>query len=113
MRWVLLIVLLTCAACPSGTLVRVTPSDPEALARVKIGTSTKADVESLLGVPPSTEQRATGEVWVYYVTRTNMGQTNMGQAPIVDTESLGIEFDPTGLVTGISPMLPPPPRPTR
>jgi outer membrane protein assembly factor BamE (lipoprotein component of BamABCDE complex) len=103
MRWVLLLVLLTSAACQSGTLVHVTPSDPAALAEVKIGTFTNAEVESLLGSADSTEQGATGEVWVYYLTRTTMGQTNMGQAPVVDMEAVGIEFDPRGHVTGISP----------
>jgi hypothetical protein len=113
MWWVLLIVLLTGTACQSGTLARVAPSDPAALAQVKIGTSTQADVESLLGAPPSTEQQANGDVWVYYFTRTTMGQTNMGQAPVVNTEAVGIEFDPTGHVTGIKPMQFPPPQPAR
>ena len=93
-----MLLLAACSVIETPRTARGNKVDPEQLKDLVVGTSTKADVSSLLGSPTA---RATfnDNRWLYIseLTRTRVGRT----PGIVDQNVVVMNFDQGGVLRGV------------
>jgi len=98
----LAIVALLAAAtigCEAQTDVRGNLPDPDAVAQIKPGTHTRADVTRLLGAP-STVATFNKEIWYYIGGRVK--SVAFFEPEILDRQVVTVKFDNAGRVADIS-----------
>jgi outer membrane protein assembly factor BamE (lipoprotein component of BamABCDE complex) len=91
----LLLTGVALAACQPQLEVRGDEPDPQALAQIEPGKSTKADVTNLLG-SPSTVSTFNPDVW-YYISTRDM-RLSFFKPQMLDQRVYVVEFDDQGLV---------------
>ncbi len=94
----LLIALTACSVIETPRTQRGNKIDPDQLKELVVGTSTKADVSSLLGSPTA---RATFDDnrWLYISETT---RTRIGRMPgIMEQNVVVMDFDPAGVLRGV------------
>ncbi len=103
--WAVLLVLATLAGCDSISDLTFSPQtrgnkvDPELLAQLVPGTSTRADVTSLIG-SPTTRATFDDNSWIYIgeITKPVIG----GIQQVHDQEVVVLTFDQTGVLKSIT-----------
>lgn len=92
-----LVSLAACSVVEAPRTLRGAQVDPEDLKQLVVGTSTKKDVESLIGSPTS---KGTFDDRWFYISQTT--HTRIGQLPGVDKQSVVVlSFDQGGVLRGM------------
>jgi len=95
----LLMVALTLGACTPTVATRGNIIDPDKLAEVKIGTSTREDVATHLGTPTHVST-FDDKVWYYIGRQTE--QYSFLDPEVTKQKAVEIDFDDQGTVTAIT-----------
>jgi outer membrane protein assembly factor BamE (lipoprotein component of BamABCDE complex) len=91
--------LALAASCTTNIAQRGNLPEPDKLAQIHPGTTTKADVEKLLGSPSSTGV-FDGNSWYYISKRTK--QVAFFNPDVLDQEVYIVRFNNQGVVSGIA-----------
>lgn len=98
-RAALLAGLMTLACCANPVEQRGNRPDPDKLAQIKPGVSTKATVTQLLGSPSSTAA-FDDNTWYYISQRTRSVPFSMPK--LLDQQVVSIDFDTKGIVRDVN-----------
>ncbi len=88
--------VLTLAACEPTLAVRGTPVDPDALAHVTVGETTREGVVTLLGTPTSIST-VDEKTW-YYISRQTQQYAFLAPETLLQ-QLVEVDFDEKGIVT--------------
>ena len=97
-RQLILLLVLMCAACSPTVVNRGNQVDPERLAMIKVGSSTREEVITKLGSPT---QRATFDENTWYYIGRQTKQYSFLDPSVTEQEIVTIHFDDHGVVKGI------------